>query len=79
METPEDNKRNEAIKGLINIALFEGFVLLAVVGIYLKTNNLTHLIGGVVATIICFAPVTLRWVREHGDALKATPGEDSHG
>ena len=75
MESPDDIKRKEAIKGLMNIALFEGLVLMAVVGIYLRTNNTGHLIGGLVGTIICFAPVTLRWVKEHGEALKAKPGE----
>ncbi len=75
MESPDDIKRKEAIKGLMNIAMIEGLMLMAVVGIYLKTNNTGLLISGLVGTIICFAPVTLRWVREHGEELKANPGE----
>ena len=77
METPDDINRREAMRGLMNLALLEGAVLIAVVGIYFYTQNLTHLIGGVVGTAIIFGPLFLRWFNAHGKALKAKPNSDT--
>ena len=66
----DQQKRTEAIKGLINLAILEGFVLVAVVAVYLTTNNLTYLIGGVIGSTVIFAPLFLRWVKAHGSAMK---------
>ncbi|WP_375206623.1 hypothetical protein [Hyphococcus sp.] len=79
MQTPEDTKRKEAMKGLINIALMEGAMLLLVVGAYLYTDDLNILIGGVVGTAIIFGPLFVRWFKEHGATMKAKPGEGGHG
>ncbi|WP_425407919.1 hypothetical protein [Hyphococcus sp.] len=67
---PNRQKRQEAIRALINIALMEGAVLIIVVLIYLQTENITYLVGGVVASSIIFAPLFYRWFRAHGPALK---------
>jgi hypothetical protein len=71
MNALDDQKRKDAIKGLINIAIFEGFVLVAVVGVYLYTGKLIHLVGGGIGSTLIFAPMFLRWSRAHGEAMKA--------
>ena len=73
MQTPDDINKREAVKGLINIALMEGALLIAVVGVYLATSNIAYLVGGVVGTSLIFGPMFLRWSRAHGAALKAKP------
>jgi len=73
----DQQKRKAAIKGLINIAIIEGFVLLAVVGVYLYTGKLIHLVGGVIGSTLIFAPMFLRWSRAHGAAMKARPNSDA--
>lgn len=73
------DKKREAMRGLINIALFEGMVLMAVIGVYFYTQNIVHLVGGVIGSSLIFAPMFVRWFREHGAAMKAKPnsvGED---
>ncbi len=79
MQTPDDIKRKEAVKGLINIALLEGAMLIAVVGAYLYTDNLSILIGGVIGTAIIFGPMFFRWFNEHGKSLQAKAGGGGHG
>ncbi len=79
METPEKANRQGAIRALINLAVLEGFVLMAVVGIYLYTNNLTHLVGGIVGTALIFGPMFFRWWREHGEALKPKANSAGEG
>lgn len=69
-------ERKQAIKALINIAIIEGFVLAAVVGVYLYTGNIVHLVGGVVGSALIFGPMFLRWFKEHGQALKTGPASD---
>jgi|GEM_PF-1872357 len=76
MNALEDQKRKEAIKGLINIAVLEGLVLIAVVGVYLYTNSLVYLIGGVIGSSLIFLPLFLRWAKAHGGAMKAKPNSD---
>ena len=73
MNALDDQKRKDAIRGLINIALFEGVVLVAVVGVYFYTNNIVHLVGGVVGSTLIFGPMFLRWFKDHGRAMKAKP------
>lgn len=63
-------RRKEAVRALLNIALLEGMLLFAVVAVYLYTNELTYLVGGIVATSLIFVPILLRWVRDHAPALK---------
>ena len=79
METPEDMKKREAVKGLINIALMEGAVMILVVGAYLYTGNLSILIGGIAGAAIIFAPMLLRWVKQNKTVLNAKPDEGGHG
>lgn len=69
-------ERKQAIKALINIAIIEGFVLAAVVGVYLYTGNIVHLVGGVVGSTLIFGPLFLRWFKEHGRALQTGPASD---
>ncbi len=66
-------KRNDAIKALINLALLEAFALAVVVAIFLTTQNLTYLLGGVAGCVLIFGPLFFRWHKEHGGALKAPP------
>jgi hypothetical protein len=75
----DQQKRKAAIKGLINIAIFEGFVLVAVVGVYLYTGKLIHLVGGVIGSTMIFAPMFLRWSRARGEAMKARPNSAGSG
>ncbi len=79
MQAAEDIKRKDAMKGLINIALMEGAVLMLVVGAYLYTEDLNILIGGIIGTAIIFAPMFLRWFKTHAGALKSRTGEGGHG
>lgn len=73
MQTGQDQKRQDAIKALINIAIIEGFVLVAVVAVYLYTGEIVHLIGGVIGSTLIFGPMFVRWYNEHGKALQAKP------
>lgn len=75
MPAPDPYKRKEALRALLNIVMLEGVVLLIVVAVYLATWNLTYLIGGVVASSLIFAPLLLRWMKEHAGNLRSDPGE----
>ena len=66
-----DQKRKDAVRALINLCLLEGFVLIAVVAVYLYTSNLTYLIGGVIGTMLIFGPMFMRWIKTHGDAIRS--------
>ncbi len=77
MNAIDDQKRKDAIKGLINIAILEGFVLAVVVAVFLTTQNMTYLIGGVIGSTLIFAPMLYRWSKAHGAAMKAKP-ESNH-
>lgn len=79
MNTPEEMQRREAIKALINIVVLEGFVLAAVVGVYLYTNNIVHLVGGVIGSTLLFGPMFYRWFRNHGAALQSKPNSNGGG
>lgn len=73
-------KKQEAVRALINIAMIEGFVLVAVVAVWWFTGSLAFLIIGVIGSTAVFAPMFLRWVQAHGGALQATKdGGDGHG
>lgn len=76
MNSLEKQRRADAIRALINIAVLEGFVLIAVVGVYLATNSVVYLVGGVIASSLIFMPMFWRWYRAHGRALKAKPDGD---
>lgn len=73
MAQPDQERRKEAIRALINIALLESAVLITVALIYLRTSDITHLAGGVAASMLIFGPMFFRWFRAHGAALKAKP------
>ncbi len=78
MITPDEHKRKVALKSLFNIALFESVVLLAVVGVYLGTGNLTYLIGGIIGSTLVFAPMFLKWFQEYGEVMKTQSDEGGH-
>ena len=73
MTSPEQEKKQAAIKALINIAILEGFVLIAVVAVYFYTGEITYLIGGMIGSALIFGPMFLRWAREHKSALAGKP------
>ncbi|WDI31817.1 hypothetical protein PUV54_01275 [Hyphococcus flavus] len=68
--TPDQQKRKAAIRALINIAILEGAVLFAVVAFYVNTQDITHLMGGIIASTLIFGPMFFRWFKAHGDAFK---------
>lgn len=76
MNAIDDQKRKDAVKGLINIAILEGLVLVLVVAVYLSTNNVTYLIGGVIGSTLIFAPMMVRWTKVHGAAMKEKPNSN---
>lgn len=76
MNAIDDQKRKDAIRGLINIAILEGFVLMLVVAVFLTTNNTIYLIGGIMGSTLIFAPMILRWSKAHGASMKAKPNSD---
>ena len=65
MNQLDHQKRQDAIRGLINLAALEGVLLVAVVLFYLQTKNITHLVGGVIGTSVFFAPLFFRWAKAH--------------
>lgn len=73
MDDPSAAKRREAVQALAKIALVEGVVLVAVVAAYFWTGEVWVLFAGFAASMALFAPMFLRWTREHRDALKAKP------
>ena len=72
MQTPNDNKKQEAVNALIKIAAFEGVLLVAVVAIYLATNEMKYLIGGFVGVFLISGPMFFRWFNEHGKTMSAS-------
>lgn len=79
MNAIDNQKRKDAVRGLINIVLLEGAILILVVGVYLYNNNIVHLVGGVIGSSLIFSPMLLRWIREHGAAMKAKPNSVEQG
>ncbi|GJL95445.1 MAG: hypothetical protein DHS20C05_18500 [Hyphococcus sp.] len=72
MNAIDDQKRKDAIKALVNIAMLEGFLLVAIVAVYLSTGSLTYLVGGLVGSSLIFGPMFFRWFKAHGAAMKAS-------
>ena len=72
MTSVDEQRRKEAIRSLINIVILEGLLLIAVVGIYFYTNNITYLVGGIVAVSLIFGPVFFRFVRDNAKHLKSS-------
>ncbi|MBL4618915.1 MAG: hypothetical protein JKX88_02300 [Marinicaulis sp.] len=71
-------QRKDAMRALLNIVIVEGVVLMAVVGVFLYTGEVFHLLGGVVGTSLIFGPMFLRWYNEHGKAWKRNEDEGRH-
>lgn len=67
--TPEEQDKRERMQALINIAIFEGVLLMAVVGVYLYTNRIFYLISGLIGVMLISTPMILRWIRDHGKDL----------
>jgi len=67
------DRRKESIRTLINLVILEGFLIAAVIVVYLYTGKLVHLIGGVIGASLIIAPLFIRWIREHGK----TPAQDA--
>jgi hypothetical protein len=66
----DPQKRRDAVKALVNLVLLESMLLAVVVGVYLYTDKLAYLIGGVIGSALIFTPAFIRWAKEHGTALK---------
>lgn len=77
MVAPKDQRRKEAIRGLINIILFELLLIGGVIAIFLYTSSAAFMIGGVLLTGLIVAPMFIRWARTHGPALKSTQSSDT--
>ena len=73
MNQLDNQNRQDAIRGLINLAALEGVLLVGVALIYLQTNNITHLVGGVIGTSVVFAPLFYRWAKAHSAAMRQKP------
>ncbi len=78
---PGRDHKSEAIRGLIRIAFWEGLVLVVVIASYFATGSIAVLIAGLVASAALFAPMFLRWAKEHGKAaiLKPNSVEEKQG
>ncbi len=64
-----DAARKRAISAILKLALWEGAVLAAVVVSFFLTGSVTVLVVGVVASTALFAPLFLRWFKEHKGAM----------
>ncbi len=71
------DKRNAAVRALTNIAILEGALIFAVLGVYLYTNNINYLIWGLIGVLLVFGPVYFRFVKSHGGALRRSPSDKS--
>jgi hypothetical protein len=69
----QGDRRKDAIRALINLAVLEGMVLFMVIAVYLMTNEVTYVAGGFVGSALIFGPMLYRWYKEHGEALRAVP------
>lgn len=78
---PQDSKKPEAVRALIRIVVLEGVVLALVVASYFMTGSIAMLLAGLAASMLLFGPMFLRWVKDHGTAMKAKPNsiEESQG
>ncbi len=76
---PHDRRKSEAISALIKIAVWEGLVLIVVVASFFATGSVAVLVAGVIASTALFAPMFLRWMREHSGALRAKPSSVEGG
>ncbi|MEM8772524.1 MAG: hypothetical protein AAGD92_12820 [Pseudomonadota bacterium] len=65
MDVNRDKKR-DAVRALIQLALWEAVFLFAVVGWFLHSANVVHLVFGIAASTILFGPLFVRWFRDHG-------------
>lgn len=75
MQSSDEQERQAIVKGLINLALIEGFILMLVVSVYLYTNNFVYLVGGLVGWALITAPMLFRFMRDH----RAVPKSRSYG
>lgn len=73
MLTPEQQERKDAVRALVNIAILESLILIAVVAVYLATGVVAYLVGGVLGTLAIFVPFYVRWARDYAKALKGKP------
>lgn len=75
MRAPDPYKRKEALRALLNLALLEGMLIFMVIAFYLYSGEIVHLFIGVAATFVIFAPLLLRWVRDHAPNFKGEAEE----
>ena len=77
MSNPNEHKRQEAINGLVRIAVIEGILLVAVVGVYLFTFEMKYLFGGLAGVFLISGPMFLRWFNDHGKVMSAAKPNSS--
>jgi hypothetical protein len=68
-----DAANKEAVRALLKLVLWEGAVLVALVASFFMTGSVTLLLIGVVASMVIFAPLFLRWFNEHNGAMSGPP------
>ncbi|MEL7490489.1 MAG: hypothetical protein AAGJ73_07195 [Pseudomonadota bacterium] len=71
----DKDKRKAAVRALINIAILEGGLIFAVIGVYLYTDNINYLILGLIGVLLIFGPVYFRFVKSHGGALRRSSSD----
>ena len=79
MVAPKDPDRDEALRALISLCVMEGAALAGVVFVYLTTNNIVYLIGGVVGVVAIFLPLQIRRIIAHRDAAAQRPNSTEEG
>ncbi|MBT8472016.1 MAG: hypothetical protein HKN14_10725 [Marinicaulis sp.] len=79
MQTPDDYKKQEAVNALIKIAVFEGLLLIGVVGVYFATQKLNYLFFGLAGVFLISGPLFFRWFNEHGKAINSSKPNSAVG
>ncbi len=72
-------KRKDAMNARVRIAVLEGVVLMLVIAAFVMTGSIPALLAGVAVSAAVFAPMFLRWMKEHGPALKAVSHSTNEG
>jgi uncharacterized integral membrane protein len=71
-----DEMGNEATRELLRIAVFEAALIGCVIAVYLATQNIAYLIGGIVGAQIIVAPMFLRWISDRRQSRTMREGSE---
>lgn len=61
---------NDATRALVNIAVLEAVLLGIAAAVYLYTNAMTYLIGGIIGAQLVCAPMFVHWARAQANARR---------